>query len=210
MSNHLNTIDSHCRTEPDDNKKIISINIGCEKIKFTHFRWMRAQWGRIKMFSMIYFDSTKARRDFSRERDFFRSFFILNSTKIEIDRLLMLADISFNFSHFSFFVRLMRSCVTRREISLLPPTLLIHFFTDLWLHFSTRQTSVRHSAKSTTISRSDFRTLKRTRKAGRTRFAIISAWMSVSLKFQEKVAANERETIGLWVSFVKFITELYS
>lgn len=70
MSNHLNTIDSHCRTEPDDNKKIISINIGCEKIKFTHFRWMRAQWGRIKMFSMIYFDSTKTREDFSRESSF--------------------------------------------------------------------------------------------------------------------------------------------
>lgn len=34
--------------------------------------------------------------------------------------------------------------------------------------------------------------------------------MSVSLKFQEKVEVNEREIIGLWVSFVKFITELYS
>lgn len=83
MSNHLET------TENDGERKIISINIGCEEIKLAQstVRWdERAQWGEIKMLLMIY----------EHDENLFVNFDLTMKMKVtesEIDHFLILHDI---------------------------------------------------------------------------------------------------------------------
>lgn len=90
----------------------------------------------------------------------------------EINRLLILSDIPFKFDDLS--------------SSRLPRT---------------RPTSVRRWVRSTITLPSGFRISRRTRRAGRTRFATTWAWTNASSKFRVKVVASERATTGLWVRF---------